>query len=516
MDLNKSLQYGYLPEQLSAAFESTSFASMASSVINSHIGKAPWTEPAKHSLARAGNKRRLLEIPNPISQALLVSAFAKHWPLLRKRTGASQISVTRPLLSKKGESLTPNRAMSERAGIAARCMPGSRFTLVTDISQFYPSIYTHAVDWAIHSKKTAKSDLRGVRAGSAIDKMLQSARYGQTSGVSIGPETSWLVAELVMSSVDRSLISKYGSIRIAERGFRALDDIRIYTESRGQAEDILSSYQGMLAEFELSLHPEKSTIMDGLHLPGDSWAHDLRSMPLRDLSDHAQANDIMAIFARAFEIASEDPTRGALSYAIKRCNPFPEGPVGWPLFLNFLLASLGQESSTYRTVYEILRYAQSRELPIDRDHLSQFLNTEIARHAPHNRGYEVAWAMTLMREFHLELDPKTAKLISEMDDNPSLILLFDIAQNQSNIMDESILGAARKRAAAPDALKSSDWLLAYHLRHHRIIRQRKPWDAFPLFEKLDNSQVSFLVDAATTNSRAKMRRKRPAFALTTY
>ena len=53
----------------------------------------------------------------------------------------------------------------------------------TDIANCYPSVYTHAIDWALIVKTKAKSNHEGIRIGSMIDKTLQDMNEGQTNGI---------------------------------------------------------------------------------------------------------------------------------------------------------------------------------------------------------------------------------------------------------------------------------------------------------------------------------------------
>lgn len=83
---------------------------------------------------------------------------------------------------------------------------GSRYLLKADISQFYPSIYTHTIPWALHSKATAKAGQRDVElAGNVLDKELQACQHGQTKGIAIGPDTSLGIAELLLSPIDHRM-----------------------------------------------------------------------------------------------------------------------------------------------------------------------------------------------------------------------------------------------------------------------------------------------------------------------
>lgn len=98
-----------------------------------------------------------------------------------------------------------------------------------DISQCFPSIYTHAISWALVGKSTAKKH-RGIKEWyNQIDKACQNMRDGETHGLLIGPHTSNLISELILTTVDNQLKSKYKYIR-------KVDDYTCYVEKYEDAE----------------------------------------------------------------------------------------------------------------------------------------------------------------------------------------------------------------------------------------------------------------------------------------
>ena len=71
--------------------------------------------------------------------------------------------------------------------------------LTTDLSRFFPTIYTHSVPWAFHSKSVAKKNKNPTLKyfGNLLDLALRQAQDGQTIGIPIGPDTSHMIAEAI-------------------------------------------------------------------------------------------------------------------------------------------------------------------------------------------------------------------------------------------------------------------------------------------------------------------------------
>ena len=75
----------------------------------------------------------------------------------------------------------------------------------TDISNCYPSIYTHAIPWALHGKTFAKKHQKTSHLGNKIDSTIQDMQNGQTNGIPQGSTLMDLLAELVLGYVDFNL-----------------------------------------------------------------------------------------------------------------------------------------------------------------------------------------------------------------------------------------------------------------------------------------------------------------------
>ncbi|WP_157115151.1 RNA-directed DNA polymerase [Nocardia niwae] len=386
-------------------------------------------------------------------------------------------------------------------------MPGGRVTLKTDISQFYPSIYTHAVDWSIRGKLQAKKNLKGKGLGPNLDRLLRNSRGGQTIGLSVGPDTSWLVAEVVLARIDAALAGKFPAA--VRRTARFGDDMTVYASSIGEAEEILATYQMLLLEYELAINPVKVSIVDGLMPVEASWVRKLRAHQYRDDRDYNLTGDVIDMFDVAFEERARHPTQGILSYAIKRCDPFPAGVDSWPVYRDLVLASVGVEPSTLPHAYAVLEFAYRHGLLVDKTRVSEILNELIVDHAKLGHGFETCWILYIIRSLALDLDSHSARAVSHMDDNCSLILLRDLCEKSPRLERDVSFESAVKRAERSGALSSNDWLMAYEYRHNGWCRPNK-WDGQAAWRDLHRAGVGFFLKTSQS-SRRVLRRRKPRF-----
>jgi hypothetical protein len=133
-----------------------------------------------------------------------------------------------------------------------------KFIITTDVKNFYPSVYTHSIPWAIHGKKLIRKPRNRndfSYFGNRLDKLFQNANDGCTNGIPIGPVVSDMIAELVLSSVDR-LFSK----SLGENVFvvRFKDDYRILAKTEEDGRSAIKALQDALKEHRLELNDEKT------------------------------------------------------------------------------------------------------------------------------------------------------------------------------------------------------------------------------------------------------------------
>lgn len=158
-----------------------------------------------------------------------------------------------------------------------------RFTHIVkaDIKNFYPSVYTHSLAWAIHGKRSIRYGKRGNRhdlklIGNRLDKLFQMANDGCTNGLPIGPAVSDIASEIIVSAVDRVLTAELRESEIECEAVRFKDDYRILVSSEADAKRVVKILQAALKEYNLELSDEKTTVSplpDGLFRPWVSRYH---------------------------------------------------------------------------------------------------------------------------------------------------------------------------------------------------------------------------------------------------
>lgn len=145
-----------------------------------------------------------------------------------------------------------------------------KYILRTDVTNFYNSIYTHSIAWALHSKETVrkKENLYNYDLiGNKLDLLIRNSNDRCTNGIPIGPAVSDLIAEIVLCAVDRNASQFLSKTDVQYIGVRYKDDYRFLCHSEDDAQSIIKILQRSLSMFNLTLHEGKSSVTslpDGL------------------------------------------------------------------------------------------------------------------------------------------------------------------------------------------------------------------------------------------------------------
>lgn len=266
------LQNQYLPhvksegEELPPIFTSATFSVDSAKELAALGGAdqqaAAWVELRAR---RFDGLVRRLGVPHPVPYSRLVLHLADHWSELVPLLDSEQSQI-KPAFHSDGRMIQMDYETSEDAlSRDARLAHGNQFLVKSDVSNCFPSIYSHSIDWAARGKFVAKKD-RSTRAWQAkLDLFVRNCHDSETKGVMIGPAVSNLLAELVLQRVDEILTKKgYGFVRY-------IDDYTAYCAERAYAEQFVIDLQRALGEYRLDLNTRKTRIVDLREGVGEPW-----------------------------------------------------------------------------------------------------------------------------------------------------------------------------------------------------------------------------------------------------
>ncbi|WP_444888281.1 RNA-directed DNA polymerase [Microbulbifer sp. JMSA008] len=182
-----------------------------------------------------------------------------------------------------------------------------KYVFHTDVANFYPSIYTHSISWAIHKKEVAKKpenrhnyDFIGV----SIDKAIQHMQNGQTNGIPQGSVLMDFIAELILGYTDSELSKRLNALGIEDYHIiRYRDDYRVFTNTKEDNDTIAQQIALTLQDLGLQLNASKTTSSEDLII-GSIKEDKLEALSLFDKSQREATiqNSLLKIvlFSRKF------------------------------------------------------------------------------------------------------------------------------------------------------------------------------------------------------------------------
>lgn len=457
----------------------------------------------RHNLARVGNLRRTVGVPNPVTFFNLANIISDDWTLIQSIVSSNNLSTSTPIFDASyTRAIKTKNALRERPQIKLNSRALGRYALTTDIQQFYPSIYTHSIPWAIHGKSIAKAKRSDMTLlGNKLDHWVQYGQDSQTRGIPIGPDTSLVVAEILLAAVDKRLETELGPLI----GHRAIDDYELVFPRYSDAERAMAVFQAVLDEFELKPHEGKTKIIELPSPLEDLWPIELNRFEIRSTS-RGQRADLMTFFNLAFDLGLRNPTKSVLKYAITKTAGVKISEASWPIYQNLLLHSFLSEPGTAPLVLSELE-GYSAIYTLDSDRIADAIRQTIEYHTVLRHGSEIAWSVWMAIRLGVKI-PKSATAILH-NTSDTLVPLLALHARAENLLDGVLDVSHWESLMTTEELWGPNWLLAYEAKIKNwlpSVGSANHLDKDPCFKFMKDKKISFYdvagsaIKATSTNS----------------
>ena len=367
-----------------------------------------------------------------------------------------------------GRSILPRFSYGDIAHRRMRIFRRGRYVVQADVAQFYGSIYTHSIEWAHVGRAAAKARLAARQPpsgfGAALDKAMQVLQSGQTHGILVGPDVSFVLAEVVLTSALQPLR------RTRENSWRYSDDIEFVTSSETEAHELLGRLEAALADYGLATNPRKTTVLDLPQPFRDEHIVQLRSARLRGGNPREFEADIVDILSSAIGASRSGTDRSQpLAWAVGWIfNVFQDNHPHWPA---------RQRKSVWRAVGQaLIGLASSHPVLLDnldywlelggsigcglpKADLNQFVNNSIPEAVARGFSIECAWLVHIATRAQVQLS-RRAKVALERSGDPFMQLCL-LAAHEWDTVTGADLTAITNAATDADSANSDSWLLAY-------------------------------------------------------
>jgi hypothetical protein len=489
--IKELLGKGLFPSQMPPCFTGERFANFCSKNPVPAIAKElrKNTKAEKYSVARAGHFRRPTVIVNPHQYYFLANEISNNKTTIENFFAQSKISKSIPAFitnQNRSISILATRTLAE---LKLCTSPGYKYALITDIAQFFPSIYTHSISWALYGKENVKRSLAKPQSttlpslGDDLDIFTRHLNSNQTIGLPIGPDSSHILAEIIGVAMDLELQKIFPNLV----GFRYVDDYAFYFEKFEEAESCLAAITSVLAGFELNINATKTKIVHVSEVSSDYWTHELKTFSLSNRAKK-QKRDILHFFDVSLSIARNNADENVMKFALKKIASKLIFVKNWAIFEANLLRVLLIHPSAIIDVAHILYTYNFYGYPIDKSSIGRTMNAIIKEHAPLGHHSEVAWALWIVAALEIRIPNDVSDEICKMASSPCLLLLLHLNKTGfSRKFDNTIL----IEKSTVDGPYGDMWLAVYEARVQNFYTPTANPLAGTFFEILEKAGIKF-------------------------
>lgn len=456
--LKALLDKGFFPIQLPPGFTSKSYADKYKKYKGVwESKKVPSTRAEKFSVARSSYYRRVTSIVNPISFFLLSKEIDKFWPKIQKHYSKSKISLSRPQIDPELRAIKISK-FSDLYEAKVTKSTGYRYVLITDISSFFPSVYTHTIPWALHTKAVAKQHKEkktDIYFGNILDSKSMGVQDWQTVGLPIGPDTSHIIAEIIGVAIDLQLKEALGKW---PSGFRYVDDFYLFFDTREEAEIALAELTKAISNFELQINPSKTRIIEVKGLVEESWKYSLKKLVISP-EKRIQRDDIHNYFEVLFSLEGKFSDESLIKYGLKQISSQIIKITNWDVFEAYLLKCGFSFPNTLQVITNILSTYHHHGYKLNLKAIERFCNTLTKIHAISDHHSEVSWLLWICKELGLNLQKNVVREIEGMSSSVCVLICLDLFH--SGVFKTNFRESYLKEFSNRESLYSSNWLISY-------------------------------------------------------
>lgn len=427
--------------------------------------------PLCFTMSKKSILRRTISVPNLISYIKLLEVYKKYWDNIRVKAyskhSESQLNKLLPSIYQTRFADSIKRRNNKFVGFKVK--------LNLDISNFFDSIYTHSITWALVGKTNAKkifnhspdadsSLLPLYNIGGEIDDATRIMNGNQTNGILTGPYGSNIFSEIILAEIDRILEENKFEFT------RFVDDFSFYFFSRSEAEGKIDAIAKILKEYNLIINTSKISI--------EEYPYDLLDDFSTIFQTESSQEDIVSILHKALNLYKQGKS-GAIKYAL--VSLLQQGKMNYAndTALNIVLNIILNFPELSRLGIQLLEQKIGAEfIQKHAQRINNLLERELELHHEH----ESLWLLFLITKLELPVSLQNISNAMRTGNDLLIILCLDIIHNNiSNIYYakkqyfKSIIEIISRLQSEIDSIsnmiKNEDftgthWLLAYEVAHN--------------------------------------------------
>lgn len=509
---------GYLPAELPPTFSSVDFGNNARHLLRAwqangiiptnenNFNRLKSTEAEVISTPKRSHERRIIHLTNPVPQLLLSYLISKNWVNIDRLLKKSKYTTDVSYVSNSNRRAVSNIDFFKHSLHKDRIESYANYILRSDISRYYPSIYTHSIPWAFYGKEKVKSDIRKYKhsLGDKIDILIRKCNRDQSVGIPIGPDTSRIVADIISGYVDCQIYDKTGmTFHDADR---LQDDWFISCKNLQEAERRLAELQISYGKLGLEINGSKTNI-SSINSPVPlQWKSTLlHLMPQGGKKFSASA--MRTLCSACLELQSQNPHDSVVRYVMPSLFKMAFSDDHLPILESFLLKAIILDPKSADIICTLLLNLRHERRLIDVDRIKMRFIPFVEEAMEKEHHYEAIWGLYALRGLHIDISSSRIPELSEYSYSSCIpLILLDMQSKSATFrLNTKIWEKAIRSSELTDGM----WLLAYEGERHGWLNTSRLSSIY--LEPMKNLNIQFYNDKRNVHKRqviAEENRKR--------
>lgn len=306
---------------------------------------------------------------------------------------------------------------------------GKRYMIHADISKCYPSIYTHAIPWALVGKDAAKANVKNNKEWyNQIDHFAQIVKNGETHGLLIGPHTSNILSEIILCAIDENLSKKYMSY------IRNIDDYICYVNTKEEVDNFIIDLNRELRKYDLLMNHKKTEIYELPICVVETWVHKIQNYiaTFQKFKEYVDYKEVQAFIDFTIKLVSENADNNSIIlYAVKSLKDFN-------LTKNaqeYLIKSVVSLSLLYPYLVPILGEFIFKKYEADTNQIQKYANMIYEKYIQKNNYEACSFALLYAIDSNSKIDSIDVEIIKSSQDCILMLMAF-IYCKKNNLKSE--------------------------------------------------------------------------------
>lgn len=533
--LKALLSNGYFPKELPPVFTTKDFGSHADAILQDwhaakvfeikgakdfgKIGgkkfrskysykKIPSADPEVISKPKKLYERRNIHLTHPIPQALLTKELAENWAKIQKWLSRQKYSEDEIHVSDRYERAIKGINFPIHRAKTSYLEATSDWLIKTDISRFYPTIYTHSIPWAAYGKERVKSALKTYEGTFAdrLDLLVRSCNRNQTVGVPIGPETSRILAEIISSRIDFDFSTQLRDLP-GEVVDRLQDDWTVGSATLEKSEKILSVISSCYREYGLEINGSKTSISHILASDQESWKSEISAF-LSHRRGGLYRSRLGEFLSLCLRLQLEYPSAPVLNYALSIIEGRKFAPKDIEVLESFLLKAAVIAPISMDRVCRIILNIDHTSGGLSKERLAKRFTSLAERHFENGALFEVIWLLYTLRGLKKPFkSSKIMKYAENVQSSSIRLLLLDMT-SKGLCVTPAPAEKWEDEINEQRILSDWSWLAAYEGIRKGWLKDKQGVMAHPFFKAMNDRDVVFYDPRKNVRKSASVKRDR--------